>query len=43
MTMLMKFLCKGANITRLPQMLEEIGLSEASVSKKGLGYMAISL
>ncbi|HAM81094.1 MAG TPA: DNA-binding response regulator [Ornithinibacillus sp.] len=32
-----------ANITRLRQKLEEIGLSEAIVTKKGLGYMAISL
>lgn len=32
-----------ANITRLRQKLEEIALSEAIVTKKGLGYMAISL
>ncbi|MCI3923937.1 response regulator transcription factor [Paenibacillus sp. TRM 82003] len=32
-----------ANITRLRQKLEKIGLSEAIVTKKGMGYMAITL
>ncbi|SEN92479.1 two-component system, OmpR family, bacitracin resistance response regulator BceR [Amphibacillus marinus] len=32
-----------ANITRLRQKLEQIGLATAIVTKKGLGYMAISL
>jgi OmpR family two-component system bacitracin resistance response regulator BceR len=32
-----------ANITRLRQKLEPLGLSDAIVTKKGMGYMAISL
>lgn len=31
-----------ANITRLRQKLEPLGLSESIVTKKGLGYMAVS-
>jgi len=31
------------NVTRLRQKLAELGLGEAIVTKKGLGYMAITL
>lgn len=32
-----------ANITRLRQKLEQLGLSDAIVTKKGMGYMAITI